>query len=293
MTRQRVSVWISVVCFLGTVTLRAQSNPGGGSNSDANAAASTSVVPRLIKFSGEVNPQISQIKQIKESEDEKSQSPTVVGVTFSLYELQEGGSPLWSESQQVRLDEQGRYAVLLGATEAEGLPLDLFTSGRALWLAVQPQLPGAVEQPRVLLVAVPYALKASDSDTLGGKPASAYALAGTALSVANGSQTLVVPTGGAALSPASTTTAQPSSPAGAASGTAASPQPGAPCSGITSDGTATANSIALFTTNCNFEASAITQTSGNIGISGASPANTKFQITDTPPADFGIHYTNH
>src|SRR5208282_3804058 len=54
-----------------------------------------------------------------------------------------------------------------------------------------------------------------------------------------------------------------------------------------------ANSITMFTTACNLEASAITQTSGNIGISGASPSNTKFQITDTPAADFGIHYTNH
>ncbi|MGO9273230.1 MAG: tail fiber domain-containing protein, partial [Terriglobia bacterium] len=80
---------------------------------------------------------------------------------------------------------------------------------------------------------------------------------------------------------------------GVAVGTASSPQPGAPCSSVTSDGTATANSIVMFTTNCNLEASAITQTGGNIGISGASPAGTKFQITDTPAADFGIHYTNH
>ncbi|MGO9270637.1 MAG: hypothetical protein ACLQOO_10370, partial [Terriglobia bacterium] len=139
---------------------------------------------RLIKFSGEINPQIAQITQNKDNENGKSQSATRIAVTFSLYELQEGGSSLWSESQKVQLDEQGRYTVLLGATQADGLPLDLFTSGKALWLGVQPQLPGAVEQPRVLLVAVPYALKASDSDTLGGKPASAYALANTPLTAA-------------------------------------------------------------------------------------------------------------
>ena len=39
-------------------------------------------------------------------------------------------------------------------------------------------LPGEVEQPRVLLVSVPYALKAADADTLGGLPASAFVLAG-------------------------------------------------------------------------------------------------------------------
>ena len=66
--------------------------------------------------------------------------------------------------------------MLLGAGSTAGLPLDLFASGNALWLGVQPELSGASEQPRVLLVAVPYALKASDADTLGGKPTSAYLL---------------------------------------------------------------------------------------------------------------------
>ncbi|MGO9274849.1 MAG: tail fiber domain-containing protein [Terriglobia bacterium] len=239
--------------------------------------ASGSVVPRLVKFSGNVNPQITQIK---EGESGKNQLPTVVGVTFSLYELQEGGTPLWSESQKVQLDDQGRYTVLLGATSATGLPLDLFTSGKALWLAVQPQLPGAVEEPRVLLVAVPYALKAADADTLGGKPASAYALAGTPLTAALPGAT-PTPSGSGNQQP-TTDNQQPVS----------APQPGAPCPSITSDGSATANSIAMFTTACNLEASVIAQTSGNIGISGASPAGTKFQIVDTPAADFGTHFTN-
>ena len=38
--------------------------------------------------------------------------------------------------QAVTLDDQGRYAVALGATQPEGVPLDLFTSGTARWLAV-------------------------------------------------------------------------------------------------------------------------------------------------------------
>ena len=271
MRRQRIPLWIAAMFVLGTVGLRAQSGP--------NASA----VPRLIKFSGEVNPQISPIKQIKESENGKSQSPAVVGLSFSLYELQEGGSPLWSESQKVQVDEQGRYTVLLGATQPEGLPLDLFTSGKALWLGVQPQLPGAVEQPRVLLVAVPYALKAADADTLGGLPASAF-LAATASPPGVASSQSGQSGSARFVNGQRTTDNGPPTSA---------PQPNAPCSSVTSDGTATANSIAMFTTNCNLEASAITQTSGNIGISGASPANTKFQITDTPAADFGIHYTNH
>jgi hypothetical protein len=63
---------------------------------------------------------------------------------------------------------------LLGATQPNGLPLDLFTNGTAQWLGIQPNLPAAAEQPRVLLVGMPYALKAADSDTLGGLPASAF-----------------------------------------------------------------------------------------------------------------------
>ncbi len=281
MTRQRLSAVVAAVCLLATVSLRAQSGPGGDSNSGANSGAGVSAVPRLIKFSGEINPQIAQITQTKDNESGSNQPARLITVTFSLYELQEGGSPLWSESQEAQMDGQGRYTVLLGATQADGLPLDLFTSGKALWLGVQPQLPGAVEQPRVLLVAVPYALKASDSDTLGGKPASAYALAGAPLTAA-------VP--GATATPSGSVNQQPTTdnqqPVSA-------PQPATPCPSITSDGTASANSLALFTTNCNLESSAITQTSGNIGISGASPANTKFQITDTPAPDSGIHYTNH
>jgi hypothetical protein len=76
----------------------------------------------------------------------------------------------------VKTNEQGRYTVLLGATLPDGLPLDLFTTGKALWLGVQPQLPGEGEQPRVPLVAVPYALKAVDADTLGGKSVGDFVL---------------------------------------------------------------------------------------------------------------------
>ena len=39
---------------------------------------------------------------------------------------------------------------------------------------------GEVERPRVRITSVPYALKASDAETLGGRPASAYLLAPTA-----------------------------------------------------------------------------------------------------------------
>ena len=180
MRRKHILTGAVILCLLCGWGLQAQqSDSSAADNPDLSAASqpASGTIPRLIKFRGEINPQITQIAQLKESEGGKNQSPTVLGVTFSLYELPEGGSPLWSESQKVQVDEQGGYTVFLGANCPEGLPLDLFTSSKALWLGVQPQLPGQPEQPRVLLVAVPYALKSSDADTLGGLPASAYMLA--------------------------------------------------------------------------------------------------------------------
>jgi hypothetical protein len=121
-------------------------------------------VPRLMRFAGAF-------------EDEHGQPRTgVVGVTFAIYTEQEGGAGLWLETQNVHLDEQGHYAVLLGSTNGEGLPLELFSTGEPRWLGVQANLPGELEQPRVLLVSVPYALKAADADTLGGKPLSSFVL---------------------------------------------------------------------------------------------------------------------
>lgn len=89
---------------------------------------------------------------------------------MAIYKDQQGGAPLWMETQNVTLDAQGNYSLLMGATQSEGLPLELFATGESRWLGVQAQLPGEIEQPRVLLVSVPYALKAADADTLGGMP---------------------------------------------------------------------------------------------------------------------------
>ena len=63
-------------------------------------------------------------------------------------------------------DKTGHYSVKLGSTTSTGLPgdlFDLFVAGEARWLAVQPQ--GEAEQARVMLLSVPYALKAGDAET--------------------------------------------------------------------------------------------------------------------------------
>jgi hypothetical protein len=81
------------------------------------------------------------------------------------------------ETQNVQADKAGHYSVALGSTSSQGLPANVFASGEARWLGVQVQ--GQPEQARVLLMSVPYALKALDAETIGGKPASSFMLAPT------------------------------------------------------------------------------------------------------------------
>jgi hypothetical protein len=75
----------------------------------------------------------------------------IVRMIFSVYPEKEGGSPLWTESQNVQLDEQGRYTVLLGSSRRDAPAPDPSGAGRMLWLGIQAQIPGWPEQPRVFL----------------------------------------------------------------------------------------------------------------------------------------------
>src|SRR5579862_251673 len=126
-------------------------------------SSNPTAVPHFVRFAG-------VIKGLE------GQPPTgTVGVTFALYRDQEGGSPLWLETQNVLPDKEGHYTVSLGATTSNGLPLEMFGSGEARWLGVK--MEGQPEQARVLLLSVPYALKAADAETVGGLPASAFVLA--------------------------------------------------------------------------------------------------------------------
>jgi trimeric autotransporter adhesin len=141
-----------VVCCLA-ISGRAQQAP-------SVATTSNSVVPAVSKFSGTL------------TDANNKPLATVTGVTFSLYTEAEGGAPLWMETQNVQPDKWGHYSVTLGSTTSAGLPTNLFAVGEARWLGVQVQ--GQAEKPRVLLMSVPYAFKALDAETLGGKPASAF-----------------------------------------------------------------------------------------------------------------------
>src|SRR5271155_655033 len=144
--------------------------------------ATASALPRLVRFGGVV-------KDIK-----GNPLTGVVGVTFALYSEQTGGAALWLETQNVSADSSGHYTVLLGSTKPDGLPSEMFTAEQARWVGVQ--VSGQAEQPRVLLVSAPYALKAGDAETIGGFPPSAFVLAAPAAmssAAASGADETVTP----------------------------------------------------------------------------------------------------
>src|SRR4051812_2601250 len=120
------------------------------------AQTASSPVPPMVKYSG-------------------SAAPGTSTGTFAIYERQDAAVPLWIESQSVTADETGHYTVLLGSTSAEGLPSSAFASGEARWIGVK--LGDNPEGTRTMLVSVPYAMKAANAETLGGKPLSAFVLA--------------------------------------------------------------------------------------------------------------------
>jgi hypothetical protein len=146
----QLALSIGVVCAIaGATDARGQTAP-----------VNASTIPRSVPFSGQaLTP--------------KGEAHTgSVLLTFGLYTDQTGGTPMWIEQQQVALDQDGRYSVVLGSQD--GLPAEAFNTGAPRWLGVQ--VDGEKEQPRFMLLSVPYALKAGDADTIGGKPLSEFVL---------------------------------------------------------------------------------------------------------------------
>ncbi len=180
----------------------------------------------------------------------------IQGVTFLLYANEEGGAPLWMETQNITPAENGQYTVTLGSTTAHGLPSDLFSNGQAKWLAVQ--VSGQNEQARILLVAVPYALKAADAQTIGGLPPSAFVLANSTT--------------------ASQSRDRASSPVVNKSST---PPPNPAITGL-----GTAGFVPMWDTSSDIVNSILFQTAGQIGVGMTAPAamldvNGKSNVRDT------------
>jgi trimeric autotransporter adhesin len=207
----------------------------GGRGMWAQGPAPDASVPMLVNFSGVLT--------------DASGKPLTgaTSVTFSLYQNQQGGEPLWGEVQNVQANSEGSFTVTLGAA-SQGLPMGLFVRDEPRWLEVQAQ--GQPIPPRIMLMSVPYALKAGDAQTIGGLPPSAFVRAApnSAFSTASGAQTSFPST---AIPPSA--------------------------SGVTTTG-GTKNTLPLWTTSTNIQNSIVTQTgSGNsakIGINTSSPAAT-------------------
>ena len=219
MKRRRLGLRLSLiaaVCCFSEASIAQQTAPG----SSTVSTAATGTVPRVLNYSGTV------------TDLNGKPLPSITGVTFLLYKEEQGGAPLWFETQNVQPNKGGHYSVTLGSTNSNGLPEDVFVTGEARWLGVQ--IEGQPEQPRVLLVAVPYALKSGDAETLGGLPASAFLLAAPS-SIAAGAP--------------STTASSPSS---------TNPPPTGTLNVTTTGGTA--NRIPMFTTATNIQNSILTQT---------------------------------
>jgi hypothetical protein len=253
-----VRVSRGVVCAVTTCLLSGALALAQGDQSSP-PLASTATVPRLIRIRGAVR-------------DEAGQALSgAIGITFALYADRNDETAVWKETQTVQLDSSGNYSALLGASNDEGLPQEVFSAGDARWLGVRPE--GQTEQPRILLLSVAYALKAADTDMLGGKPASAFMLADSQSSSVSSAQAANGAQAGSAISLRAVTSG---------SGIAALPLAAATtCATITSDGTATANQISRFTTPCNIENSAIFESSsGSIGVGNISPA-AKLDVSGT------------
>jgi len=204
------------------------------------ASASTRnnfVVPPLVNFSGVL------------TDLNGNPLTKMTGVTFFLYKDEQGGAPLWMETQNAVPDKNGHYTVMLGSTTGTGLPSDIFVAGEARWLGVQPQ--GQGEQPRILLLSVPYALKAGDAQTVGGLPPSAFLLAAT-----------------------------PNASANSAASPGVAAQPLAPGTTPVTTAGGTINKLAKFDATADVTSSQVFDNGTNVGIGNTAPV-AKLDVTGT------------
>jgi hypothetical protein len=108
------------------------------------------VVPPVIQFSGNL-------------EDAMGKALSgVVGVTFTIYDAQQGGAALWTETQMVTANESGRYTVRLGS-ESSGIS-ELLISGKSGWLGIRPS--GQREMPRTPLVGLRAVLDSNNANSV-------------------------------------------------------------------------------------------------------------------------------
>jgi hypothetical protein len=196
-------------------------------------------VPRLVQFNGTLKDAWARPVS------------GVASVSFAIYGEQDGGTALWSETQNVIAESNGHYNAVLGAATANGVPAELFGSGQSRWLGLT--IAHQQEMPRVLLASVPYALKAVDAETLGGLPASAYVTTQSLAAISAKSVAPVAPS-----------TTNPN----------VAPHTGSPTvmPEATPSGGGTTDFIPLWTSGTVLGNSVLFQTGGNVGFNTTKPA---------------------
>ena len=97
----------------------------------------------------------------------------IYAMTFAMYNVADGGAPLWTEAKSVQVTD-GYFATLLG--DLAPLNLGIF-NGQVLYLGVRVGA-DAEATPRQRMAYAPYALYAGNADTLDGLDSSAFARVG-------------------------------------------------------------------------------------------------------------------
>lgn len=153
MNYRNLRIGLGLIAIMSSLAVQGSAQQASTGGTSTATGTGSPIVPQLVNYSGVL------------TDTNGKPLTNLVGVTFTLYQESEGGTPLWMEIQNVQPTKSGHYSVMLGSTTSAGLPQDVFANGEARWLGVQAE--GQAEQPRVMLLSVPYALKAADAETVG------------------------------------------------------------------------------------------------------------------------------
>jgi hypothetical protein len=144
------------IAFVMGVSARLPAQTGAEAAAAQTELSTVPVVPQQVRYVGKL----------------VTRAGDTVEAVFRIYTTEQGGDPLWKETQRVTIAEDGSYTVLLGSESTNGLAQAVFAGGAARWMGVSVER--GAEQDRVLLSSVPYAMKSADAESLAGHAASDF-----------------------------------------------------------------------------------------------------------------------